>query len=458
MQDIPNVVKNMRSFYETGKTKDVNYRLKYLRLFYENLKKHEEDFYEAMKKDFNKSKFECYATEMSLVYQEIRDKLKNLRRWVKPKRKSAGFASFPSYAKEYAEPYGLVLVMAPWNYPYMLTLAPVVGALSAGNAVLIKPSNRSPHTSDVIKMVCEETFEKGYVDVVLGGREENTALLDQKFDFIFFTGGVTVGRMVLEKASKNITPCVLELGGKSPVFIDKDCDLDTTVRRLVWGKFTNAGQTCVAPDYVMVDDEIHDIFIEKVKTQITEFYYNDGVISDDFPYLINDSHFNKVTSLIDKEKVIFGGNYKEDIRLLEPTILDNVSLEDKIMSDEIFGPVMPIIRIKDFTEALSIAKKVNDGHKPLACYVFTNDMNKANYIINELSYGGGCINDTLMHVASHKLPFGGVEYSGMGSYHGKKSFDVFTHYKGIVFKQKMDIKIRYPKYTQKKFENIKKII
>lgn len=458
MLDIPGTIKRMRDYFDTGKTKDVEYRIEHLKKFLASLKKHEEDFYEAMKQDFNKPKFESYATEISLVYGEIENKLKHLRQWTRPRRKGVGLSSWPSYGKEIPEPYGLVLVMAPWNYPYMLTLAPVVGALAAGNCVLIKPSNRSPHTSDMIKVCCEEAFEPGYVDVVLGGRQENQALLEQKFDFIFFTGGVEVGTMVLEKAAVHLTPCILELGGKSPVFVEEDCDIKLSAKRLVWGKYTNCGQTCVAPDYVMVNEKIHDEFVEACKFWIKEFYYEGDKISADFPHLINDSHFNKVSSLIDEEKVIFGGQKDASIRLLEPTIEDNVVLTDKIMSEEIFGPIMPIIKVKDVEEAVAMAKKVNGGAKPLACYIFTNNKHKVRYIHNEISFGGGCVNDTLMHVATEALPFGGVGNSGMGCYHGKRTFDAFTHYKGVVFKGKMDIPLKYPKYTEKKFGLIKKVL
>lgn len=459
MQNIPKTVENMREYFNTGKTKDVDFRLHYLRKWLAALKAHEDEFMEAMKADFNKPRFESYATEISLVYAEIRNKIKNLRKWMRPRRKFLGLSSFPSHGKEIPEPYGVVLVMAPWNYPYMLTLSPVAGALAAGNCVLIKPSNRSPHTTDVIKKVCDEVFDPAYVSVVLGGHEENTELLNLQFDFIFFTGGVTVGKIVLKKAAEHLCPCILELGGKSPVFISKDCNLATTVRRLIWGKYTNAGQTCVAPDYVMVEEEIHDQFIEACKKQIKEFYFlEDGRISPDFPYLINKGHYAKVTSLIDEEKVVFGGEREEDKRLLYPTIEDNVNLDDKIMSDEIFGPVMPVIRIKNFEEGLALARKVNGGAKPLACYIFTQDKNKADYILKELSFGGGCVNDTLMHVATEHLPFGGVGLSGMGCYHGKRTFDAFTHYKGIVYKHNMDIKLRYPKYTEKKLKLLKKLL
>lgn len=458
MQNIPEIVQNMRDYFNTGKTKDVDFRIEHLKKFLAGLKAHEEDFYKAMKDDFNKPKFESYATEISLVYGEIEDKIKHLKKWTKPCAKGLGLSSWPSYGKEIPEPYGVTLVMAPWNYPYMLTLVPVVGALSAGNCVLIKPSNRSPHTTDVIKLVCDEVFEPGYVSVVLGGHEENTALLEQKFDFIFFTGGVSVGTIVLEKAAAHLTPCILELGGKSPVFVDKNCDLKTTVRRLVWGKYTNCGQTCVAPDYVLVDEAIHDEFIELCKAQIKEFYYDGDKVTDDFPHLINDSHFKKVTGLIDTEKVVFGGKSDPATRMLEPTIEDNVVLTDKIMSEEIFGPVMPVLKMKNFEDGLSIAKQVNGGAKPLACYIFTNDKKHAKFILDNLSFGGGCVNDTLMHVATEHLPFGGVGNSGMGCYHGKRTFDAFTHYKGIVFKQKMDIPLRYPRYTEKKFGMIHKFL
>lgn len=459
MQNIPETVSKMREFFDTGKTKDVEFRIEHLKKFLAALKAHEQDFFDAMKADFNKPKFESYATEISLVYGELEDKIKHLRKWMKPRSKGLGLSSWPSYGKEIPEPYGVTLVMAPWNYPYMLTLVPVVGALAAGNCVLIKPSNRSPKTTDMIKLVCDEVFtEPGYVSVVLGGHEENTALLQQRFDYIFFTGGVTVGKIVLKAAAENLTPCTLELGGKSPVFFDKNCDLKTSVRRLVWGKYTNAGQTCVAPDYVLVDEAIHDRFIEAVKAQIQEFYYDNGKISDNFPHLITPSHYTKVVGLLDEDKIVYGGKRDEANRLLEPTIEDNVNLDDKIMSEEIFGPIMPVIKVKGFEEALEIAHKVNGGAKPLACYIFTNDKKNAKLVLDNLSFGGGCVNDTLMHVATEHLPFGGVGNSGMGFYHGKRTFDTFTHYKGVVFKQKMDIPLRYPKYTENKFNLLKKML
>lgn len=458
MNDNKQVLKALRTYYESGKTHSYDYRIKQLEALLGALKAHESEVIAALKADFNKPEFETYSTEIAMVYGEIKDALRHLRSWMKPKKVKAGLASFPSKARIHYEPYGVVLIMAPWNYPYQLTLSPLVGAIAAGNCAIVKPSNRSPHTADILKIILEEAFNPNYIKVILGGHEVISSLLDLKFDLIFFTGGIKVGKLVLEKASKHLTPCILELGGKSPTFIGSDCHLETTVRRLVWGKFINAGQTCIAPDYVLVEEKIHDDFIKMCEKQIEEFYFESGKLTPDFPHLINNSHYQKVTSLIDEEKIIYGGQKEEDKNLLYPTILDNVSINDKIMSEEIFGPILPIIKIKDFKEGIGIAKQVNNGFKPLACYIFTNDKQKAQYVIDNLSFGGGCVNDTIMHVSSSELPFGGVNESGMGSYHGKHSFLAFSHSKSLIIKKKMDIKIRYPRYSDKKLKTIKKIM
>ena len=452
------ILSNLRAFFNSGKTKDVNYRKESLKALLNAIKAHEKDIIDALKADFNKPEFETYSTEIGIIYSEINNTLKHLNKWAKPKHVKAGLSSFPSSGLIHKEPYGVVLIMAPWNYPFQLAIAPLIGAIAAGNCAIVKPSNRSPHTADIVKVILEEAFDSNHVRVVLGGHEIIGELLEEKFDFIFFTGGKKVGQLVLEKASKHLTPCILELGGKSPVFIGKDCDLEVSVRRLIWGKFINAGQTCIAPDYILVEKDIHDEFVKQCIKQIQEFYFTNNELDDTFPHLINKGHYQKVTGLIDEEKLIYGGQKDEKCNLLYPTILDNVSLDNKIMSEEIFGPVLPIITINDFKEGLDIAHKVNNGYKPLACYIFTKDKQKAQYVIENLSFGGGCINDVIMHVACDKLPFGGVGESGMGSYHGKKSFDAFTHEKSIIIKKKMDIKIRYPKYSEKKLGFVKKIM
>ena len=329
--------------------------------------------------------------------------------------------------------------MAPWNYPLQLSILPLVGAIAAGNTVVLKPASYTKHVSDVINSMFLEFNNPNLVHVVLGGREENQALLEQHFDYIFFTGGETVGRLVLEKASKYLTPVSLELGGKSPCIVDKDADIDIAAKRIVWGKYLNAGQTCVAPDYICVDEHIHDAFIDRVKHYINEFYYVSGKIVNTFPHLINEKHKEKVMSFLEYDKVIIGGI--NDGLLLHPTVMDNVDFSSKIMQEEIFGPIMPVI---SFSSLYDLLETIKNRNKPLAFYYFSKDIRKAKDVLSKMSFGGGCINDVIMHLTCHELPFGGVGSSGMGAYHGKASFDTFSHYKSILNKKKFELQMKYP--------------
>lgn len=451
--EIKDVVKKQRDYFKTYQTYDVKFRLYILKEIKKLLIKYAPKFKEAFKKDYNKSEFEFLSTEMMMVMQELDYMIKHIFKLNKIKRVKTSFVNFPSKGYIIPEPYGVVLIMAPWNYPLQLTLEPLMGAIAAGNTVILKPANYTKHVSDVIYEMFKELNRPELISVVLGGREENQTLLDQKFDYIFFTGGETVGRLVLQKAAVHLTPVSLELGGKSPCIVNEDADIDLAARRIVWGKFLNAGQTCVAPDYICVHSKVHDEFVTKVKYYIDKFYYENGKLKDDFPHLINEKHKEKILSFIDEKKVIKGG--KINGLCLEPTVLDKVKFSDKIMSEEIFGPLMPIIKFNNILELLRV---INDKDKPLAFYLFTKNKSLANIVFSTSYFGGACLNECIMHLTNDNLPFGGVGKSGMGSYHGKKSFDTFTHYKSLLAKGKKELMVKYPPYTKKKVDFIKKMI
>jgi aldehyde dehydrogenase (NAD+) len=410
-----------------------------------------DEIYKAFMLDFNKCEFDVISTEYSLVIQEIDYMLRHLRGFMKPKRVATSLVNVISSGYIYKEPYGVTLVMSPWNYPLQLSMVPVVASLASGNTVVLKPSKYAWNISLVLQKIASN-FDPRLFSVVVGGREENQALLNQKFDFIFFTGGDDVGRVVLEKASQHLTPVVLELGGKSPCVVTNDADIDLAAKRITWGKYLNAGQTCVAPDHVYVHESVKDKFISKVIGYIQNFYYQNGTITDDFPSIINDKHVERLVGLIDSSKVVFGGHVNKERRLIEPTIMDNVNLDDAIMKEEIFGPIMPIL---SFTSIDALIEEFKTQEKPLAFYLFTSNGKEAKRIMDLVSFGGGCINDTIMHLTNDRLPFGGVGRSGMGSYHGKKSFDTFTHEKSVLKKAKIELPLKYPPYTIGKMKFIK---
>lgn len=451
MNDIEGIVARQREYFASRKTLSLETRKANLEKIEQLLLKYRLRFEEAFKNDFNKCPFDVLSTEFFMVLEECRYMKKHLRKLAKVRKVRTSAVNFPSKGYIYQEPYGCVLIMAPWNYPLQLALEPVFGAIAAGNTVLIKPASYAKNVSQAIHDMFEEFGEPGLVSVVLGGRNENQALLEQRFDYIFFTGGETVGRLVLEKAAVHLTPCSLELGGKSPCIVDRDADLDLAARRIVWGKFLNAGQTCVAPDYICVHSSIHDAFLQKVFAYIDSFYYKDGHINGDFPYLINEKHFQKVISFIDPDKVVKGG--KSEGRLLEPTVMDGVGFDDPIMQEEIFGPIMPIIAFDDLESLLNIISK---REKPLAFYYFSRDKKKGKQVLGRMPFGGGCFNDTIMHLTNENLPFGGVGRSGMGSYHGKKSFETFSHSKPVLAKSKAEIKVKYPPYSERKYSFLRR--
>ena len=447
--EISKIVEKQRNFFLNEYPKDINYRINILKQIKEKIFEYQQEILDAFLKDFNKCEFDVLSTEISMIIMEIDYFLKKLKKLVKPKKVKGNLINFPSKSYIYKEPYGLTLIIAPWNYPLQLSLLPLIDGVAAGNTVILKPSEISYNVSQVIEKMFS-SFDERIIKVINGDKEVAGELLNQRFDLIFYTGNETVGKIVMEKASKHLTPVILELGGKSPCIIDKEVNNMTEVQEHQEAKFLNAGQTCVAPDYILVHKDIHKEFVELTIKQIKEFYYENKEIRKDFTHIINERHLNRLLKLIDKEKVIFGGNYKNN--LLEPTILDNVTFDDLVMQEEIFGPIMPIIEYVDLDKTI---KELKTKEKPLALYIFSENKTNINKVINSLSFGGGCINDVIMHLTNEHLPFGGIGNSGMGRYHGKYSFDSFTHEKPIFKKGKIEIQVKYPPYTNKKIKLIK---
>lgn len=443
IQDISILLQKQKEYFEEGKTKEIAFRMKYLRRLGASIRKHEKEILEALKQDLNKAPFEAYATEIGIVLEELRFVMSHLSKWATPKRVKTTLANYFSTSRIYSEPYGVVLIMSPWNYPFQLTMAPLIGAIAAGNCVVVKPSNYSPNTSQVIELILSEVFKDEYVAVIQGGREANASLLEQKFDYIFFTGSVEVGKLVMNAASKFLTPVTLELGGKSPCIVDETANLEIAARRIIWGKYVNAGQTCVAPDYLLVHHTVKDALLQKMKSYIKRFYGTDGSY-EEFPKIINEKHFERLLDLIDGEEVVIGGKAWKETNQIAPTILDHINWDSRIMQEEIFGPILPVIEYRDLND---IINKINHRPKPLALYFFTTSKERERKIIKSISYGGGCINDTIMHLATSHMPFGGVGESGMGGYHGKASFETFSHQKSVLNKAiQFDMPLRYPPY------------
>ncbi len=448
---IEEIVQQQRAYYFEGHTRSLAHRREILKKLRKVLLDMSEEIYEAFRLDYRKCEFDVISTEYSLVIQEIDFMLSHLKKFMRPKKVPTSLVNVISSGYIYKEPYGVTLVMSPWNYPLQLSMVPVVAALAAGNTVVLKPSKYAWNISLVLQKVAAN-FDPRLFSVVVGGREENQALLNQRFDFIFFTGGDDVGRIVLEKATQHLTPVILELGGKSPCIVTQDADLNIAAKRIAWGKFLNAGQTCVAPDHVYVHESVKDKFISKVIEWIQTFYYRNGNISEDFPSIINDKHIERLSNLIDKNKVVFGGHINKEKRLIEPTIMDGVTYDDAIMKEEIFGPIMPILTYQNINELIEIFKT---QEKPLAFYFFSQNNQEAKRVMDAVSYGGGCINDTVMHLTNDRLPFGGIGRSGMGSYHGHKSFEAFSHEKSVLKKSKVELPLKYPPYSAKKISFIK---
>lgn len=457
METLREKINKQREYFSTGETKDINFRIEKLKKLRDVLKSEEEKVFEALKKDLMKSSFESYVTEVAMVYDEINMHIKNIKKWSKKRRVKTPLVQFPAKSFIQLEPYGVVLIIGPFNYPFMLTMDPLIGAIAAGNTAVIKPSESAPETSKILKEILEKVFDEKYVLHINPerGKEVVEELLKEKFDYIFFTGSATVGKIVMKAASQYLTPVTLELGGKSPCIIDKDCKLELAARRIVWGKLLNSGQTCVAPDYLYVHKDIEEEFIKKLEEEIKNQFGDNPLESKDYSKMVNEREFNRVLSYIDKEKLVFGGNYNRKTFQIEPTILKNVTWNDPVMEREIFGPIFPILPFEDLDEVIRL---VNSKDKPLAIYYFSEDKNKIEKVLNSTSSGGVTINDTLVHVSSSYLPFGGVGNSGMGEYHGKYSFDLFSNKKGVMNRKTfLDLKIRYAPF-QNKLTIVKKIM
>ena len=457
METLREKINKQREYFSTGETKDINFRIEKLKKLRDVLKSEEEKVFEALKKDLMKSSFESYVTEVAMVYDEINMHIKNIKKWSKKRRVKTPLVQFPAKSFIQLEPYGVVLIIGPFNYPFMLTMDPLIGAIAAGNTAVIKPSESAPETSKILKEILEKVFDEKYVLHINPERGKKVVeeLLKEKFDYIFFTGSATVGKIVMKAASQYLTPVTLELGGKSPCIIDKDCKLELAARRIVWGKLLNSGQTCVAPDYLYVHKDIEEEFIKKLEEEIKNQFGDNPLESEDYSKMVNEREFNRVLSYIDKEKLVFGGNYNRKTFQIEPTILKNVTWNDPVMEREIFGPIFPILPFEDLDEVIRL---VNSKDKPLAIYYFSEDKNKIEKVLNSTSSGGVTINDTLVHVSSSYLPFGGVGNSGMGEYHGKYSFDLFSNKKGVMNRKTfLDLKIRYAPF-QNKLTIVKKIM
>lgn len=453
---IEEIVKKEREYFKTGATLSYKFRLNALKKLKEAIIRNEKEIMNALFLDLGKSATESYMCEVGMVLSELKYAIRHLKKWIKRDRVTTPLAQFPSKSFIVKEPLGVVLVMSPWNYPFMLAIDPLIGAIGAGNCVVVKPASYAKNTSLVIKKLLGECFDERYVSVVLGGREENSALLEQRFDYIFFTGSVSVGKFVAEKASKNLTPVTLELGGKSPCVIDKTANLKISARRLAFGKFLNVGQTCVAPDYLLIEKSIKEEFLKYFKAEIVKMFGEEPLKNESYGKIINEKHFNRICRLIDKDKVIFGGESDEKSQKIAPTILDNVTLDDACMKEEIFAPILPVITYEKVDEAINIISKFE---KPLALYLFSTDKVTINKFLNTVPYGGGCVNDTIIHLATTKMGFGGVGYSGYGSYHGKRSFLLFSHEKSIVKKSSsIDLPIRYQPYSKLKDKLIRKFL
>ena len=454
--EIKNIIEKQKKFFASGATLSVDFRINALRKLHSVIVRNENEINKAIKEDLGKSALESYMCETGLSLSEISYMIKHTRRFAKEHRVLTPMAQYVSRSFVKPSPYGTVLIMSPWNYPLLLTIDPLADAIAAGNTVILKPSAYSPATGQVIGNIVKECFPPEYVSVVEGGRAENSCLLEQDFDYIFFTGSQAVGREVMRRAAEHLTPVSLELGGKSPCIVDKSANLKLAARRIVFGKYLNCGQTCVAPDYIYCHADVKDDFIAQVKKEIVRQYGSNPFDNPDYGKIINEKHFNRICGLIDASKVVHGGQSRPETLQIAPTVMDNVTRDDKIMKEEIFGPVMPVMT---YTHIDRLIADVNNEPHPLALYVFAEDKKLIRRVTSEVSFGGGCINDTIIHLATSNMGFGGVGASGMGSYHGKAGFDTFTHYKSIVDKKTwLDLPMRYQPYKKSNGKLIRKFL
>ncbi len=455
--DVDKIIEDHYKFFESKKSRNIDFRINQLRSLKSAIKKYEYKIYEALYKDLGKCEFESYTTEVGFVLSSISHTIKNLKKWAKKEKVKTPLYLFPAKSFVISQPYGTVLIIGPYNYPFQLLIEPLVGALAAGNCVVLKPSENVPNLSRVITEMITETFPKEYIRSVEGGIETNTSLINGTFDYIFFTGSAQVGKIIMEAAARNLVPVTLELGGKSPVIVDESADIRVAAKRIIWGKTINVGQTCVAPDYVVVNNKVKDELIKELKLQIQSFYGKDAMESKDYGRIVNDRHFIRLKNILDKEadKIIYGGKVNREKRYIEPTLID-ASWEGAAMSEEIFGPILPIISFSNLDEIIGEIKKLS---KPLALYLFAENYEVEKKVLEEISSGGACINDTITHLANPELPFGGVGNSGIGAYHGKESFKTFSHRRSVVRKTtKINIPIVFPPFNNKNLSNVKKLM
>lgn len=447
--DVERMIQEQRNFYYTGATRPTDFRKAQLENLKQSILANEEIIIEALERDLGKSEFEAYATEIGFVLDSIGNMQKNLDDWMEPEKVKTPIHLQPAKSFIIREPYGSVLIIGPFNYPFQLVMEPLIGAITGGNCAVVKPSETTPNVARAIRIVLEEAFPTYYVRVVEGEREEVTALIHASFDYIFFTGSVKVGKVVMKAASERLTPVTLELGGKSPAIVDQTADIDLAVKRIAWGKLMNTGQTCVAPDYVCVHEKVKDEFLKKLTKTISSFYGKNAQASPDYGRIVSTSHFDRLAELIESESenIIYGGKTDRSNRYIEPTVLDNINWNSPSMEDEIFGPILPVITYEDLPLLL---RQIRQLPKPLSAYMFSENERAINFFLEELPFGGGCINDTVSHVGSAHLPFGGVGPSGMNSYHGKYSFETFTHAKSILKKStKISTNILFPPYKNR---------
>ena len=450
--EIQSLLEKQQEYYRSGATLPVSFRIAQLKKLYALIKKYEAEINEALTTDLGKSSYEGFMCESGMVLSEISYMIRHTKKFAKRKTVQTPLAQFASHSYKQPVPYGNVLIMSPWNYPFLLTLDPLVDAIAAGNTAIVKPSAYSPATSKILEKIIKECFSPEYVAIVTGGRAENQALLDQKFDFVFFTGSQAVGKEVLRHTAEHLTPAVLELGGKSPCIVDASANIKLAAKRIVFGKYLNCGQTCVAPDYILCQSSVKEEFVKEVVKQIKLQYGEKPLENKDYGKIINEKHFSRLCGLIDPGKVVCGGETNAQSCQIAPTVMDGVTYEDAVMGEEIFGPIMPILTFDSFD---AVIEDLKGKDKPLALYLFSSDQKHIKRVSTELSYGGGCINDVIIHLATSEMGFGGVGESGMGSYHGKAGFGAFSHYKSIVDKKTwIDLPMRYQPYRSKFYEKL----
>ncbi len=446
---VDEILREHREKFNSGYTRSVNFRLEQLGKLADAIRRNEQQLLSALYQDLHKSEFEAYSTEIGYTLDSIRYMIKHLKTWMKPRKVKTPFYHVFSKSYIYKEPYGTVLIIGPFNYPFQLLIEPLIGAIAAGNSVILKPSENTPAVAAAVKKLIRETFDETYIRVIEGEKETTSALIHAPFDYIFFTGSVPVGKIVMQAAAQNLVPVTLELGGKSPVIVDQTANIEIAANRIIWGKMMNAGQTCIAPDYVLAHEDIQEQLIEKMTAALTHFFGPDARQSRDYGRIVNERQFDRLASILetDQANIRFGGGKSREELYIEPTLLAATSWSDAAMLDEIFGPILPIMGFRQLEQAI---ETVNSRPKPLALYLFTERQHVEEEVLHRVSFGGGCVNDTISHVANHHLPFGGVGHAGIGAYHGKYSFDLFSHTKSVMSKStKLNINFLFPPYGDK---------